>query len=116
MITQESIMNNLRYLRKLTLSNNLLGVSSFLLTSGILFNNPILLSSGKYELSNRQLATKQNMENYMKEKQVVSAYTEYRPVVFINDEGERKFIYVSYIDWKSYCDVQAIAKKHKAAA
>ena len=47
---------------------------------------------------------------------VVSAYTEYRPVVFINDEGERKFIYVSYIDWKSYCDVQAIAKKHKAAA
>ena len=47
---------------------------------------------------------------------VVSAYTEYRPVVFINDEGERKFIYVSYVDWKSYCDVQAIAKKHKAAA
>ena len=47
---------------------------------------------------------------------LVSGYVEYRPVVFINDEGERKFIYVSYVDWKSYCDVQAIAKKHKAAA
>lgn len=47
-----------------------------LLTFDFLFNNPILLSSGKYELSNRQLATKQNMENYMKEKEVVSAYTE----------------------------------------
>ena len=47
---------------------------------------------------------------------LVSGYVEYRPVVFINDEGERKFIYVSYVDWKSYCDVQAIAKKHKTAA
>jgi hypothetical protein len=47
---------------------------------------------------------------------LVSGYIEYRPVVFINDEGERKFIYVSYVDWKSYCDVQAIAKKHKTAA
>ena len=47
---------------------------------------------------------------------LVSGYVEYRPVVFINDEGEKKFIYVSYVDWKSYCDVQAIAKKHKAAA
>lgn len=47
---------------------------------------------------------------------LISGYVEYRPVVFINDEGEKKFIYVSYVDWKSYCDVQAIAKKHKAAA
>ena len=47
---------------------------------------------------------------------LVSGYVEYRPVVFINDEGEKKFIYVSYVDWKSYCDVQAIAKKHKTAA
>lgn len=47
---------------------------------------------------------------------LISGYAEYRPVVFTNDEGERKFIYVSYIDWKSYCDVQAIAKKHRAAA
>ena len=47
---------------------------------------------------------------------LISGYVEYRPVVFINDEGERKFIYVSYVDWKSYCDVQAIAKKHKTAA
>ena len=47
---------------------------------------------------------------------LISGYVEYRPVVFINDEGEKKFIYVSYVDWKSYCDVQAIAKKHKAVA
>ena len=47
---------------------------------------------------------------------LISGYVEYRPVVFINDEGEKKFIYVSYVDWKSYCDVQAIAKKHKTAA
>ena len=47
---------------------------------------------------------------------LISGYVEYRPVVFINDEEEKKFIYVSYVDWKSYCDVQAIAKKHKAAA
>ena len=45
-----------------------------------------------------------------------SGFVRYRPVVFTNDEGEKKYVYVSYTDWKSYCDVQAIAKKHKAAA
>lgn len=63
--------------RELDPASQYLIIYEKLFTVGYLINNPMFLSSNKYELSKRQIATKENVEKCIKNKEVVNAYTEF---------------------------------------